>query len=215
RENFRLEWKKLATKTVNPNSTHITDSSRWICSCYSFLLSRFHICKHLIQIYGPVEPGFFKKVIRQEHYPLLEIKEENAFADLPEDIRASIKNLNSYTYELISSGSQVNNQVHEQESVTISSNEYLMDVVNEYSMDVVNDDQDLILFQTRKKEIFNLLDETKNILEKNVENPNKWLDSIEKNFEPLRKLVEDCKRFERQTHIPNTWKNRNNNTFWL
>ena len=63
RENFRLEWKKLATKTVNPNSTHITDSSWWICSYYSFLLSRFHICKHLIQIYGPVEPGFFKKVL--------------------------------------------------------------------------------------------------------------------------------------------------------
>ncbi|CAG8608717.1 21345_t:CDS:2 [Gigaspora rosea] len=207
RENFRLEWKNLATKTVNSNSTHITDSLRWICSCYGFLLNRFHICKHLVQMYGLVEPGFFKKVTHQEYYPLLEIREENAFADLPEDIYIAIKNLNSYICELITSSPHDDNQVHEQESVTISS--------NEYSMDIVDNNQDLILFQTRKEEIFNLLDETKNIFEKNIANPNKWLNSIEKNFELLRKLVENCKRFERQNHIPNTWKNRNSNTFWL
>ncbi|CAG8851799.1 2152_t:CDS:1, partial [Racocetra persica] len=77
-------------------------------------------------------------VIRQEYYPLLEVKEENAFADLPEDIRTSIKNLNSYTCELITTNAspQDDNQVHEQESVTISS--------NEFSLDSVDDNQDLI-----------------------------------------------------------------------
>ncbi|CAG8660032.1 18240_t:CDS:2, partial [Racocetra fulgida] len=44
-----------------------------------------------------------------KHYPLLEVKEENAFSDLPENIHTSIKNLNN-------SELQVNNQFHEQES---------------------------------------------------------------------------------------------------
>ncbi|CAG8703049.1 9550_t:CDS:2, partial [Scutellospora calospora] len=164
------------------------------------------------RLYGPVESGFFRKVMRQEHYPLLEVREENPFADLPENLYTLIENLNSYTCESINSN-QVNDQAYgqqditvtvssnEQESIMVSSNEYPMDI------DIANDNQDLILFENRKKEILNLLDETKKILEKNVANPNKWLDSIEKNFEPLRKLVEDCKQFERQNHIPNTWKN--------
>ncbi|CAG8847906.1 11316_t:CDS:2, partial [Gigaspora margarita] len=235
RDDFRLEWKKLTTEKI--------------CSCSSFLLSRFHLCKHLVGIYGPVEPGFFRKVTRQEHYPLLEVKEENAFSDLPENIHTSIKNLNN-------SEPQVNNQFHEQQSQACGQesqvneqefqvneqefqvndqesqvneqefqvNEQEFQVndqefqiheqdsttanLSEYSTDIASDNQDLILFQNRKKEIFNLLDETKNILEKNVADPNKWLDSIEKNFEPLRKLVEDCKHFERKNSIPNTWKNR-------
>ncbi|CAG8587099.1 27132_t:CDS:2 [Dentiscutata erythropus] len=170
-------------------------------------------------------------VIRQEHYPILEVKEENAFSDLPEDIHTLIKNLSD-------SNLQVNNQFHEQEfqvreqesqvheqEFQVHEQEFQEFQVyeqnsiavnpNEYSIDIADNNQDLILFQNRKKEIFDLLDETKNILDKNVANPNKWLDSIEKNFEPLRKLVKDCKQFERKNHIPNTWKDRNNNTFWL
>ncbi|CAG8599879.1 19347_t:CDS:2 [Gigaspora rosea] len=220
-EEFWLEWNNLATRIINVNSIHITDSLHWICSCQSFLLSRFYLCKHLVQFYGPIESEFFRKVTRQEYYPLLEVKNKNAFADLPENLHTIIKSLNSY--ELIvrnehEDNSQVNNQensanqVHEQQEpivVTNSDNQRLMD------LEIADDNQDLILFQTRKKEILNLLDETRNLLENNVSNSNKWLDNIEKNFVPLRKLVDDCKRFERQSHIPNTWKNRNNNTFWL
>ncbi|CAG8527028.1 17580_t:CDS:2 [Cetraspora pellucida] len=44
-----------------------------------------------------------------KHYPLLKVKKENAFSDLPKNIYTSIRNLNN-------SGSQANNQFHEQES---------------------------------------------------------------------------------------------------
>ncbi|CAG8802406.1 23643_t:CDS:2, partial [Dentiscutata erythropus] len=61
REEFLVEWKKLSNKIITNNPNRITDPSRWICSCPSFLLNQFYICKHLMQIRNPVEFGFFKK----------------------------------------------------------------------------------------------------------------------------------------------------------
>ncbi|CAG8523106.1 11140_t:CDS:2 [Scutellospora calospora] len=128
-------------------------------------------------------------ITRQENYPLLEVKNENAFADLPENLHTIVKNLNSYElivrneYEdnLQANNQEIfTNQVYEQQkSITVT-----VTNLNEKDLNI-DDNQDLILFQTRKKEIFNLLDETRNILEKNVSNSNKWLDSIKRNFEPL------------------------------
>ncbi|CAG8771000.1 4395_t:CDS:1, partial [Dentiscutata erythropus] len=69
------------------------------------------------------------------------------------------------------------------------------------------------MFQKRKQEIFEFLDSTKKILEENTTNPNgnKWLDSIDKNFNPICKFIEDCDKFKKQEHIPKTWKDRNYN----
>ncbi|CAG8826325.1 29949_t:CDS:1, partial [Racocetra persica] len=64
--------------------------------------------------------------------PLLEVKKENTFVDLPEDIYTSIKNLNFYhhtnsnTCEL-----QFNDQVYEQESITINLDEYLINAIDD------------------------------------------------------------------------------------
>ncbi|CAG8709185.1 3295_t:CDS:2, partial [Ambispora leptoticha] len=188
REEFRLEWKKLATHIINPN---------------------------------PNQPGFFKKVIRQEFYPLLKIKEENAFADLPENLHLAFENLN---YNYYANEATVHNddpQVdidNQEKSVDIVTREATaynndlqvdVDVVSSNNQEININNQDAILYQTRKQEIFNLLDTTKKLIEENIMNPNgnKWLDSINKNFEPLRKLEEDYNHFKRQRNIPNTWKN--------
>ncbi|CAG8702383.1 11865_t:CDS:1, partial [Racocetra fulgida] len=66
------------------------------------------------------------------YYPLLEVKEKNAFANLSKDICISIDNLNSYTYKLITTNAspQDDNQVHKQESVIINSNKFLLNSVN-------------------------------------------------------------------------------------
>ncbi|CAG8702195.1 23329_t:CDS:2, partial [Racocetra persica] len=59
-------------------------------------------------------PGFYRKVIRQEFYPLLEVKEKNAFADLPENLYSAIENLDCshYIHEAIvhNDDPQVDNQ---------------------------------------------------------------------------------------------------------
>ncbi|CAG8765666.1 17006_t:CDS:1, partial [Racocetra fulgida] len=33
REDFQLEWKKLAVKTISNNPKWITNLSNWVCSC--------------------------------------------------------------------------------------------------------------------------------------------------------------------------------------
>ncbi|CAG8789627.1 2163_t:CDS:2, partial [Racocetra persica] len=134
-EEFRLEWKKLATHIINPNPNRITNLSRWIYSCTGFLLNRFHICKHLIQLYGPVEPGFFKKVIRQEFYPLLKIKEENAFADLPENLHFAFENLN---YNYYTNEATVHN---DDPQVDIDNQEKSVDIVTREATAYNNDPQ--------------------------------------------------------------------------
>ena len=69
----------------------------------------------------------------------------------------------------------------------------------------------------KKKELYLLLDYVKTIIDKNTQtlNAEQWIDSIDKNFNALRKMVDDCTRLERKHKIPNTWEGRNNNTFWI
>lgn len=44
-------------------------------------------------------------------------------------------------------------------------------------------------------------------------NKKKWLRSIESNFKPIQKMVDDIKDFERAKKLPKTWSGRNKNTF--
>ncbi|CAG8576365.1 9538_t:CDS:2, partial [Racocetra fulgida] len=94
------------------------------------------------------------------YYPLLEVKEENTFVNLSEDIYTSIKNLNSYHYTNSNTCElQFNDQVYEQESIIINSDEYLINAIDDsdkHLMDNVDVNQDLILFQNWKNENFKL-----------------------------------------------------------
>jgi hypothetical protein len=51
-DDFKNDWKQLTTKPIADESEkrHYTDMERWICSCPSFLNSRFLICKHLVHL---------------------------------------------------------------------------------------------------------------------------------------------------------------------
>ena len=55
------------------NRSYITDVEKWICNCPSFLLSRFFLCKHLIQrSQFEITPKFFyHQIQRQGKYPFL------------------------------------------------------------------------------------------------------------------------------------------------
>ncbi|CAG8721714.1 28170_t:CDS:2 [Dentiscutata erythropus] len=125
-------------------------------------------------MHNHVEPSFFKKVTQQESYPLLKVKEENAFFNLPKNI---------YTAE--------------QEIINLNEE-------NVVEIDDSDKDQDLTLFKQCRHEIFELFNSAKRILEENKTNPNgnKWLDSIDKNFEPMRKFVEDF-------ILTNSWTTKN------
>ena len=70
RKAFKKEWKELSTRILN-NNIYLTDVKNWICGCPAFLVSRFLICKHLIQEKGDVTVQFFEEVHRHHQYPFL------------------------------------------------------------------------------------------------------------------------------------------------
>ena len=78
---FKNEWKQHAMKSVpdGAEECHHTDSCRGVCSCPSFLGSRFLLCKHLVR--NAVEQArsqgsqdirlVYANFSRQEDYPFL------------------------------------------------------------------------------------------------------------------------------------------------
>ncbi|RIB08943.1 hypothetical protein C2G38_1982079 [Gigaspora rosea] len=64
-DDFKRDWRRLAATQIDDDDhTHyFIDSARWICSCPSFLNSRFLICKHLLLIcYSKIlNPILFEK----------------------------------------------------------------------------------------------------------------------------------------------------------
>lgn len=78
---FKHEWKQLAMKSIadGAKGRHYTDFLRWVCSCPSFLGSRFLICKHLV--HHAIEEAksnnsqgirlVYANFRRQEDYPFL------------------------------------------------------------------------------------------------------------------------------------------------
>ncbi|KAF8470332.1 hypothetical protein DFH94DRAFT_637732 [Russula ochroleuca] len=68
---FKHEWKKLAATpiTMPLNNKYRPDAHKWVCTCPSFVRSRFLICKHLIQAVQPVLPIFFLQVKQNQTLP--------------------------------------------------------------------------------------------------------------------------------------------------
>jgi len=73
RKDFKKEWKNLSNRDSATANPHITDVTKWVCSCQAFLLSRWPMCYHLVLRAPNVRSniGFFTSVVRQEVYPFL------------------------------------------------------------------------------------------------------------------------------------------------
>jgi hypothetical protein len=71
RKEFKSEWKKaMKTQITMPlNEKYRPDPKRFICTCPQFVISRFLICKHLVQLFHPVDPVFFLEVTRNRSTP--------------------------------------------------------------------------------------------------------------------------------------------------
>ncbi|CAG8857600.1 8668_t:CDS:2, partial [Gigaspora margarita] len=96
------EWKKAASKQVTNKDKYLVDHNRWICSCCSFLKSRFYICKHLVAPIGMMDSDFFHKVCRNKTYPLIFKTDQTIWKLIKEDktisnnfINLSYKNINT------------------------------------------------------------------------------------------------------------------------
>lgn len=71
REAFKKQWRKEACKAVHLDKLkeYHTNPVNWVCSCKSFLHSRFLLCKHIVRCFESPSPEFFETVRRQTAYP--------------------------------------------------------------------------------------------------------------------------------------------------
>src|SRR6266702_6290817 len=71
RKDFKVEWKKaMRTPITMPlNERYRPDVKRFVCTCPQFVVSRFLVCKHLVQRFHPVNPRFFLQVSRNRSPP--------------------------------------------------------------------------------------------------------------------------------------------------
>ena len=71
RKEFKRDWMKaLKTAITIPlNERYRPDVKRFVCTCPQFVVSRFLLCKHLVQLFHPVDPRFFLKVTRNRCLP--------------------------------------------------------------------------------------------------------------------------------------------------
>jgi hypothetical protein len=53
---------------------HHTDLETWSCTCVKYMISPYHLCKHLVRQYGPRYPGK-GEIIRQRTAPLMWIED--------------------------------------------------------------------------------------------------------------------------------------------
>lgn len=71
RKGFKKQWRKLEKTpiTLPLNDAYKPDVKRWVCTCPAFVVSRFLICKHLVQSMHHVPPVFFLEVKRYRNTP--------------------------------------------------------------------------------------------------------------------------------------------------
>ena len=71
RKAFKRQWKSDLRKDQNYDlhDRYRPDPKRWVCTCPHFVISRFLICKHLVQSVKPVPPHFFFEVTRNRTAP--------------------------------------------------------------------------------------------------------------------------------------------------
>ena len=71
RKAFKKAWRKLEKTpiTLPLNDAYKPNTEKWICTCPSFIVSRFLICKHTIQHMHRVPPIFFLEAERYRTVP--------------------------------------------------------------------------------------------------------------------------------------------------
>ena len=71
RKDFKKTWRKLEKTpiTIPINDAYRPDVQKWICTCPSFVVSRFLICKHLIQSVHCVPAIFFLEAKQYRELP--------------------------------------------------------------------------------------------------------------------------------------------------
>ena len=71
RQSFKHDWRALENRDISTRVTDIyrPDVVKWVCTCPAYRISRFLICKHLVQLVKHVPTQFFRQVQRNRTTP--------------------------------------------------------------------------------------------------------------------------------------------------
>jgi hypothetical protein len=187
REAFKKQWRKDACKAVHPDKLkeYHTNLVNWVCSCKSFLHSRFLICKHIVHCFESPSPEFFETVSRRTVYPFwndprLMLRPE--YADIL--------------------GSNGDNKLHAdnvQESLFDSSE-------SESELDEKDDDQEAVSMATQVLEFRKVMADAMVLFEDQVAKGNeKFMERFMASNQMNRTLVEEAKHRCNMRSMPRTW----------
>ncbi|CAB4392891.1 unnamed protein product [Rhizophagus irregularis] len=197
RKEFKKCWKNLAKQEFS-GKLYYTNTDQWICSCLAFLNNRFFLCKHLVKsVNNIITIEFFNSVQRQGIYPLLGMvsEEQNYFNGTL---------LNKVAGEKRSEGEMEGTNITEGAEDTED-----VEGVEEVERMKENMEQ-------KFQEIESYLDQAISIVcEQHALNNYKWIKAVDKNFDGVRKLVNDITKFNRRITNPRTWKDNTNSTMYL
>ena len=87
RKDYKKEWHTLERRevTLPINDAYRPNTEQWTCTCPAFVVSRFLICKHLVQHVQRVPPIFFLEVKRQRTTPFWRHKTLKPLVDQEDD----------------------------------------------------------------------------------------------------------------------------------
>ena len=75
-----VDGTEAESRLIRMQDLHSTDIDSWSCTCTSYMLSPYHICKHLARLYGASYPTK-RECSRQRTMPLLFITSIHSLAD--------------------------------------------------------------------------------------------------------------------------------------
>ena len=203
REAFKRQWKRDATKLVDPQKlvAYHTNPVDWVCGCNAFLLSRFLTCKHIVHCYEFPDPEFFRTVKRRTARPFwkgegLILRPEYAPAVPTQD--------------------QEHQEHQFKDSDLESASELDSESASEREMYLDDDQDDYDSWETRAEKGRKMLADLLALYEDQVAKGNvKWVDCFLETHKQDSLLVEEANFLRRQRTMPKNSKFKHRFTRYL
>ena len=202
RKAFKRQWKLDAEKDQNYDlyDRYRPDPQRWVCTCPHFVVSRFLICKHLVQSVKPVPPHFFFEVTRNRTTPFWKHKHLVA-VDLD--------------------GDDMDEGVVDDDAVADDNSEGLLPPMP-LAANLLDDDPDWLM--TTKDELLQIQGEMEEFVNEMMKyqvgfGDLRWLLTLKREGASFRRLAKACKDRERAFNAtrgptPTTWDPKAANTMY-
>jgi MULE transposase domain len=200
---FKRAWKECSRRTINDTS-YITDSVKWTCSCPAYLESRFLLCKHLVQSVRPVGPIFFNEVHRRRSPPFWQHPDL-----IPLEIEANMTKQSEL--ESGEEADEENTDISDAEDETDEENMDISDMEDEMSEGREFDESWEYVYGSveqsleKWKELLNSQKEFKDV---------RFWSAANEAMKGMEKMRMKCEKIDNKRTLPRTWKDNDPQTMF-